>query len=61
MQQLGHDYELLLASHRSVYMDVDSGNILDSGTVSPVENSKSSTNLQSVYCKKMEIWFYSEM
>nr|XP_018668116.1 vacuolar protein sorting-associated protein 13D [Ciona intestinalis] len=35
MQQLGKDFELLLASHRNVYLDVDSGQILDSGATSP--------------------------
>lgn len=40
-QELGHDFELLLASHRNVKMDLGSGNILDSGTVSPDQSGES--------------------
>ena len=40
MQQLGQDFELLLASHRTVYMDLDSGNMMDSGATSPILNQE---------------------
>ena len=60
MQQLGHDYELLLASHRKVFMDVDSGNILDSGTVSPedLSRSNSSAMMQSKWLLLKQITRY---
>ncbi|XP_077970761.1 intermembrane lipid transfer protein VPS13D-like isoform X2 [Styela clava] len=46
-QDIGHDYELLLASHRSVKMDLGSGNILDSGTTSPDFNGPPISNQHS--------------
>ncbi|XP_076807510.1 intermembrane lipid transfer protein VPS13D-like [Clavelina lepadiformis] len=47
MQQLGSDYELLLASHRNVSMDVGSGNMLDSGSASPQMSSQTKTHTGS--------------
>ena len=35
MQKIGPEFELLLASHKGIYLDVGSGNMMDSGLVSP--------------------------
>ena len=52
MQQLGSDFDLLLASHRNVYMDPGSGTMLDSGLVSPVipQPSQGPGQLLDIYC-----------
>uniref|UniRef100_H2ZA75 UBA domain-containing protein n=1 Tax=Ciona savignyi TaxID=51511 RepID=H2ZA75_CIOSA len=60
MQQLGKDFELLLASHRSVCLDMDSGEILDSGATSPIPSSHQlSPNLSMLDHVNDSLQFYA--
>lgn len=36
LQDLGQEFDLLFASHSSIRMDMGSGNMMDSGTASPM-------------------------
>ena len=59
VQDLGSSYELLLASSRSVRMELDSGNILDSGLASPCalpQCSAGVTATASGSCFAVAVW-----